>query len=93
MGRRTFCVYDFLALNKGNGFTTIFSMTDTKATLKNLKEQLSALQDRENRFDTVQKCRKQQLNSPPPTIKSEVTSEHKDLATQWMHEVVIDSKV
>ena len=62
-------------------------------TVEHFKQQLLTLRDRENRFDTVQKCRKQQLNSPPLTIKSEVTSEHKDLATQWMHEVVIDSKV
>ena len=54
---------------------TIFRMT---ATAISLKDQLLTLRDRENRFDTVQKCRKQQ--STP--VQSEVTSEHKGKVTR-----------
>ena len=54
---------------------TIFRMT---ATVISLKDQLLTLRDRENRFDTVQKCRKQQ--STP--VQSEVTSEHKGRVTR-----------
>jgi len=66
-------------------------------TVEHLKQQLLTLRDRENRFDTVQKCRKQQ-STPVQThthcaTTLTITSEHKDLATQWMYEVVIDSKI
>ena len=38
---------------------SIFSMTSIP-TVEHFKQQLLTLRDRENRFDTVQKCRKQQ---------------------------------
>lgn len=67
-------------------------------TVEHFKQQLLTLRDRENRFDTVQKCRKQQstpvqTHTHCATTLTSITSEHKDLATKWMYEVVIDSKI
>ena len=54
-----------------------------------VEDHLSALLDRESRFDNVQSRRRKQRS----IVKLEVTSEQRDLASEWMYEVVIDSGV
>ena len=62
-----------------------------------IKDQLRSLLEREDRFDTLQNSRVvkvQQTKSVSP-LSSELnhlTSETRDVAAQWLHEVVIDSK-
>ena len=53
---------------------SIFSMTSIP-TVEHFKQQLLTLRDRENRFDTVQKCRKQQ--STPVQTHSKLNFSYK----------------
>ena len=63
------------------------------------KDTVLALLSRESRFDSVQsqrrEKRKQRSTSSPggSSFESEISEEHRDLASEWMHEVVIDSAV
>ena len=64
------------------------------------KDTVLALLSRESRFDSVQsqrrEKRKQRSSSSPgggSSFESEISEEHRDLASEWMHEVVIDSAV
>ena len=53
-----------------------------------LEDHLSALLNREVRFDNVQNRRRKQSS-----FVNVLTSEQRDLASDWMYEVVIDSNV
>ena len=68
------------------------------------KEKLTALLSKESRFDKDHASKNRKCKSPfstgqsPPVSVSEtsfsvISGEQRDLAAEWMHEVVIDSRV
>lgn len=66
------------------------------------REELLALLSRESRFDRLQSCRRKQFQKSPSGSFMSTTSgvtelgtseEQRDLAAEWMYEVVIDSRV
>ena len=74
----------------------IFQMQKMQS-LSPIKDQLRSLLEREDRFDTLQNSRvvKQTKSVSPTLLQStelNLTSETRDVAAQWLHEVVIDSK-